>query len=234
MIKAIALLIADGEVAACGTLSPIPAAAMLFAAHTHAPHLTPLIYGDPTVRITDGLFEFFGLAQRGLIDTFFLSGIQIDRRGNINLSAIGDYKKPKIRLPGGAGSSMMYAISRRTILFTITHTPKLFVETVDFINASSSDGETPTPWRRGGPSHVVSPLCVMRFDEAAGGFILDSLLPGIPLETVVENTGFDLGIGTRDIPTSEPLTDEEIAIIRGPVLERLRLSYPLFVKMIWG
>ena len=234
MIGAISRLLTDGEVAACGTLSPIPAAAILLAAHTHAPNLTPLVYGDPSLRISDGLFEFFGLAQRGLIDTFFLSGIQIDKRGNINLSVIGDYHKPKIRLPGGAGSSMLYAMARRTIIFTINHTKRLFVERVDFRNATPDDGDLKTPWRRGGPSHIVTPLCVMKYDGSRGYFCLDRCLPGVSMKDVVENTGFDLDIGNSSVPTMDPLTEQELAAIRGPVLDQMRRIYPLFSSMIWN
>jgi glutaconate CoA-transferase, subunit B len=234
MIGAISRLLRNGEMVVTGTLSPLPAAGCLLAKHTHAPDLEPILYGDPESRLSEGLHEFFGFAQKGNVDVFFLSGIQIDQQGSINLSAIGDYGSPKLRLPGGAGSAMLYSLSRRTILFTMTHTKKLFVPRVDFVNAAAFDDAIKTPWRRGGLSHVVTPLCVMKFDAGKKRVVLDSLLPGVTLPQVVENTGFDLDVEGREIPVAEPLSEEERIALRGPVLEKMRTIYPLVCRMIWG
>jgi len=234
MIGAISRLLKNGEMVVTGTLSPLPAAGCLLAKHTHAPDLEPMLYGDPESRLSEGLHEFFGFAQKGNVDVFFLSGIQIDQQGSINLSAIGDYGSPKLRLPGGAGSAMLYSLSRRTILFTMTHTKKLFVPRVDFVNAAAFDDTIETPWRRGGLSHVVTPLCVMKFDGEKRRVVLDSLLPGVTLPQVVENTGFDLDVEGREIPVVEPLSEEERTALRGPVLEKMRTIYPLVCRMIWG
>jgi glutaconate CoA-transferase subunit B len=231
MIVVLSRLVRDGEIAAVGTLSPLPAAALYLAQLHHASNMEPLVYGDPDMRITDGLHEFFGLAQRGLIDLFFLSGIQIDQRGNFNLSVIGDYYKPKLRLPGGAGSNMMIMMAKRTIFFTITHTKKLFVPRVDFVNGSAQDDTV--PWRRGSFSHCVTPLALLRFDKTRGQLILDATYHGIGTETVAENTGFDLDTAGRTIPEIDPVTEEELSLLRGPTLQRLRRVYPLFCDMVW-
>ncbi len=232
MIVVISRLVKNDEVAATGTLSPIPAAALLLAKKTHAPDLTPMIYGDPELRITDGLHEFFGLAHRGLLDLFFLSGIQIDRRGNINLSVIGDYERPKVRLPGGAGTNMLAMMAKRTILFTITHNERLFVPEVAFVNARTVDDSI--PWRRGSLSHVVTPMALMRYDDTSRAIVLDAVYPGGSVADVCAATGFDLGGEGRDVPEIDPITDEELSILRGPVLTRMREIYPLFCDMIWG
>ncbi|HDP25210.1 MAG TPA: hypothetical protein ENN34_07175 [Deltaproteobacteria bacterium] len=231
MIVVLSRLVRDGEIAAVGTLSPLPAAALFLAQLHHAPNLVPLIYGDPDTRITDGLHEFFGLAQRGMIDLFFLSGIQIDQWGNFNLSVIGEYHKPKLRLPGGAGSNMMIMMAKRTIFFTITHTKKLFVPQVDFKNGSARDDSI--PWRRGVFSHCVTPLALLRFDESSSRLILDATYPGIDMETVAENTGFDLDTTGRSIDEIVPITEDELSLLRGPARERLRRVYPLFCNMLW-
>ena len=232
MITAISRLVNNGETAAAGTLSPIPAAALYLAKMNHAPDMTPLIYGDPGLRITDGLYEFFGLANRGLIDLFFISGIQIDQAGNFNLSVIGDYERPKVRLPGGAGSNLMSMMSGRTIAFTISHTPKLFVERVDFVNANAQDATL--PWRRGYLAQVVTPMAVMRFDREKGRLVLDSTLPGVTAQAVQENTGFDVLGGDAQAAAMTPPTADELELLRGPVLEKLRVAYPNFSALIWG
>lgn len=232
MIVEISRLVNDGEVAATGTLSPIPAAGVLLAKNTHAKNLTCMIYGDPKMRITDGLHEFFGLAHRGLLDLFFLSGIQIDQRGNLNLSVIGDYERPKLRLPGGAGSNMLAMMAKRIIIFTLTHDTRLFVPEVDFVNATSRDESI--PWRRGILSHVVTPMARMRYDAEKGAVVLDATFPGFSVDVVSNNTGFDLGVNGRNIPEVDPMTDEELSALRGVVLDELRNIYPLFCDMLWG
>jgi len=232
MIVTISRLVNDGEVAATGTLSPIPAAGILLAKNTHAKNLQVMIYGDPKLRITDGLHEFFGLAHRGLLDLFFLSGIQIDRQGNLNLSAIGDYERPKLRLPGGAGSNMLSMMAKRIILFTLTHDTRLFVPQVDFVNATAKD-ET-IPWRRGVLSHIVTPMAQMKYDADKGVIVLDATFPGYSTEDISNSTGFDLGVAGRDIPEVDPVTEEELSTLRGAVLSELRQIYPLFCDMIWG
>ena len=232
MITTIARLVENGETAATGTLSPIPAAALYLARLTHAPDMIPLVYGDPDLRITDGLHEFFGLANRGLIDLFFVSGIQIDQAGNFNLSVIGDYERPKVRLPGGAGSNLMCMMAGRTIAFSVTHTPKVFVQKADFINATAHDPSI--PWRRGSLSHVVTPLARFRYDPVKGSLLLDGTMPGVAVETVAQNTGFDIIDEYSEITGLQPPEPEELSVLRGPVLEKMRGVYPNFANMIWG
>jgi glutaconate CoA-transferase, subunit B len=232
MIVTISRLVKNGEMAATGTLSPIPAAALLLAQNTHAPDLVSMIYGDPDMRITDGLHEFFGLAHRGLLDLFFLSGIQIDKQGNINLSVIGEHRKPKVRLPGGAGTNMLSMMAKRIIIFTIVHNTRLFVPKVDFINARAKDDSI--PWRRGTLSHVVTPMARLGFDDKKGELFLDATFPGHSAKDVADNTGFDVGIGGREIPEIDPITDEELAVLRTEVTGKLRRIYPLFCDMVWG
>ena len=232
MIVVMSRLIKNGETAATGTLSPIPAAALILAKQLHAPDITALIYGDSEFRVTDGLHEVFGLAHRGLLDLFFLSGIQIDQAGSINLSVIGDYSKPKLRLPGGAGSNMISMMAGRIILFTMSHTTRLFVPKVCFTNATAQDDTI--PWRRGKLSHIVTPLALLKYNEKQKVVKIDSVYPGVSYELVAENTGFDLGKNSSDVPVIDPVSNEELRLLREVVLTKLREIYPLFCDMIWG
>jgi glutaconate CoA-transferase subunit B len=232
MIVALARLVKNGQVGATGTLSPIPAAALLLAKHTHAPDLTVLLYGDPDFRINEGLHELFGLIQRGLIDLFFLSGIQIDRFGNFNLSVVGDYQKPTVRLPGGAASNMVTMMARRLIGFATNHTTRLFVPKVDFVNALASDNSV--SWRRCVLSHVVTPLGQMKYDQAKGVLVLEAVFPDVSVDEVVRNTGFDLGIEKKEIPQLDFLSRGELEALRGPVQAKLREIYSIFCAQVWG
>ncbi|MFN8556262.1 MAG: CoA-transferase, partial [Dehalococcoidia bacterium] len=104
----IAREVRDGETVAVGTLSPVPAAGAYLAQALHASQARVLVHGDPAYPFRAGTKEFFDFAQKGAIDLFFLSGAQIDVHGNINLHVVGDYERPSVRLPGGAGSGMLY------------------------------------------------------------------------------------------------------------------------------
>jgi hypothetical protein len=74
----------------------------------------------------------------------------------------------------------------------------------------------------------------MIFDKNRKHIILDYVFPGVTVDTVVENTGFDLAIDRRDIPTLDPVSEEDLLILRGPVQAKMRQAYPLFAKTLWG
>lgn len=235
MIAAIAREVRDGKIAAVGTLSPIPAAACLLAHNTTAPGSTILILGDPLWALDRGSSQLFDMAQRGLIDLFFLSGAQIDRRGNINLHVIGDYHRPKKRLHGGAGSAVLYYMAHRVILFKTTHTRRDFVEQVDFITSPGYTPQLSRSFRPGGPYKVVSPLGVMAFNQREGILELESVHPGVAVEQVVENTGFELPV-PEIVPQTAPLAREERQILRTEVAAELQRVYPAFAMRLaaWG
>ena len=69
--------------------------------------------------------------QGGRIDVGFLGGAQIDRYGNLNSTVIGDYAKPKVRLPGGGGAPEI-ATSCPGRVLVMRQTTRAFVERLDF------------------------------------------------------------------------------------------------------
>ncbi len=226
MAVAIAREVRDGERVATGANSPIPASGCLLAQHLHAPATRVIILGSNThYPFTSGK-EFFDFAQRGLLDLFFLGGIQIDGSANINLHVLGDYYRPERRFPGAFGSGVLYYVAKRVILFRAEHSRRVFVPRVDFITAS---GHTPDyPQRSGGPSKVVTPLAVLDFNSSRGRLELESIHPGFSLAEVQERTGFDLHAPTP-VPSTAPPSAEELRLLRGPVREVLRGVYPAFV-----
>jgi len=217
----------DRERTAVGTLSPVPLLGTLHASASHAPHGKFLFLGSDDTPVTEGSKELFDLAQRGNLDLFFLSGAQVDRKGNINLTCIGEYGSPKVRLPGGAGSAMLYYMTRRVVLFTLSHTPRVFVEKCDFV---TSAGSTPQdPWRRGGPTRLLTPLCTMEYDSRAAEWRLLSLHPGVSFGEAQRETGFPLA--PADVPETPSPSADDLALIRAqiPLLAR---SYPLFAEAL--
>ncbi len=221
----------DGETIAIGTSSPVPASAAYLAKFTHAPSARLFILGSArNFPFRGGSKEFFDFAQRGRLDVFFLGGAQIDVRGNINLHCIGDYAAPKVRLPGARGSAMLYYMARRVLLFTGEHTPRVFVERVDFITSPGST--SPAVYRFGGPDKVITPLCVMRFNPETKQLELGGLNPGLSLDEVQQQTGFPITLPANARPETPPRitppTPEELEMLRSRVRREVAEVYPRF------
>lgn len=228
LITTLAAEVRDREVTAVGARSPLPAAATLLARHTHAPSATPIILGSRRYfPFAEGSKEFFDLAQRGGIDLFFLSGVQIDGQGNLNLHVVGDYHRPRVRFQGGMGSAMLYYMARRVVLFRTEHSRRVFVPRVDFVTAPGI--APPEAYRPGGPSVLVTPLAVFDFDRERGRFRLRSLHPGVGLAEVVGRTGFEFDV-PASVPTTPEPTPAELGLLRGPVAAELAEVYPEFAR----
>ena len=228
MAAVIAREVRDRETVAVGTLSPIPTAGVLLAFRRHASSARVIIINhDDYWPFHDGSKEFYDFAQRGKFDLFFLSGGQIDQFGNLNLITIGEHDHPRIRLPGGAGSAMLYYLARRVILFRDDHTPRIFVERVDYV--ASPGSSPPRVFRPGGPWKVVTPLAVLAFNHESRRLELESVHPGISVAQVQSATGFSL-TAPREFPTTSPPTEQDLAILRGPVRESVAKLYPVFAR----
>ncbi len=227
MIYLLAQEVRDDEFSATGTLSPIPAAACYLAKETHAPKAKLLIFHSPEWPFECELEELFDLAQQGRLGLFFLSGAQIDRRANINLIAIGDYERPKVRLPGGAGSAMLYLYARRSALFMRRQSARSLVEKVDFITAPGGSPDSAEGVERiGGPTRLVTDVAV--FDYVPDqGLVLASIHPWATADEVRHKTGFELP-EADGVPTTETPDAETLGLIRGKVKERLAKAYPAF------
>lgn len=225
MTVCLARCLKDGERAFHGVASPLPMVAILLAKRTHAPHLVYLNTGggvdpaplslpastsDPalyagTPAVFD-LVDLFDLSARGGLDVVFHSGIQIDRFGRINLSALGDdYRHPKVRLPGGAGSAHLMPTAKRVILWRTRHDRATFVNEVTFVTAC------------GNVDRVVTPLCV--FHGVNGRLELESVHPGISVGEVQEATAFDLA---SSAPVTALPTHSELAALREVDPDRVR------------
>lgn len=228
MAAAISREVRDGETVAVGTLSPLPAAGVLLARARHAPRATVMIINHEDYwPFHEGSKEFYDFAQQGKIDLFFLSGGQIDQFGNLNIIAIGDHDHPAVRLPGGAGSAMLYYLAPRVILFRSDHTSRTFVERVDWVTSPGSSA--PGVVRPGGPWKVVTPLAVLAFNRETKRLELESVHPGVSREQVQTATGFPL-VARREGAVTPPPTEQDLAILRGPVRQAVAKLYPVFCR----
>jgi len=213
----------------------VPSLAVNLAYRMHAPGLCmiyesgavgcvptrlPISIGDPCL-VTGSLavvpmLDVFNLyLQNGKIDVGFLGGAQVDRFGNINSTVIGDYRKPKVRLPGSGGACEIAALARKVVI-TINNSKRTMPERCDFITSPGylrGGGERESLGLRGGPETVITDMGVYHFDAKTREMVLVSLHPGVTLEKVRENTGWDVK-AAPSLGETPPPTPEEIRIIR--------------------
>ena len=214
----------------------IPLAACRLAQLGHAPNLTPMLGPliDPDLdTLPSSLRDDYELVhwpskaqipeqealdvfKRGKMDVGFVSGAQIDPYGNLNIVAIGDYANPKVRLVGPLAQTDHCAFAKRTFI-TMEHTRRQFVEKVDFISGvgylDGPGAREKAGLRQGGPGLVFTDYCVLGFDEETRRMKLLSLHPGVALETVVGNTGFELIVPDEIERTPEP-APAQVELIR--------------------
>jgi glutaconate CoA-transferase subunit B len=225
-------LIAGTRHVAVGASSPIPAMAALLARHLGGGRpVVSLLSSEQHNFFTDGGRELFDCGGQGRIDAFFLSGGQIDGQGNINLVAIGDYNKPKVRFPGSFGSAYLYYVVPRVILFRLEHTRRTLVPEVDFISAPGTS--PPGVYRPGGPVALLTNRCAFAFDRERGRFRLESIHPGHTIEEVLDHTGFDFDRTDTVTETPSP-APEHLALMREIVAPLLAEVYPRFAADVFG
>lgn len=130
---------------------------------------------------------------------------QIDQYGNQNISAIGDWARPKVQLLGARGAPGN-TVCHPTSYFVAKHNARVFVPDVDFASGV-------------GPSRgaheircVVTNLGVFDFQGPGQTMRVRSLHPGATLEQVAAATGFSVH-AEGDVPTSRGPTAEEAAIL---------------------
>ncbi|OGO15707.1 MAG: 3-oxoadipate--succinyl-CoA transferase subunit B [Chloroflexi bacterium RBG_13_68_17] len=238
-----ARLLRDDDVVFVGV--GLPNLACNLARRTHAPNLVmiyeagvigaqparlPLSIGDPTLvsgaLSVCSMYEIFAFyLQRGYVSVGFMGGAQIDRYGNVNATVIGDYRHPKVRLPGSGGSMEIAAFADRCTFLT-PHQKRRFPEKCDFrTSAGFLDGRSARQalgLRGAGPATVVTDLGLLEPDES-GELILAAVHPGVEAEQARQNTGWDLRVSQALRTTAAPTVDE-LAILRQFDPERIYLS----------
>jgi glutaconate CoA-transferase subunit B len=198
----------------------LPSTAANLARLTHAPR-TVLVYESGTIgskpatlplSIGDGelaetadsvvsvpeIFNYW--LQGGWIDVGFLGAAQIDPRGHLNSTVIGDYAEPKVRLPGAGGAPEIAALAK-DIIVIMRQSTRAFVEELDFRSSAGS------------PSAVITDLGLLRPDPDNGELMQVELHPGVTADEAREATGWDLKLAD-DLHEAEPPSDEELSVLR--------------------
>jgi glutaconate CoA-transferase subunit B len=230
-------LMEDETTAFIGTGIPMLAASL--AQRQQAPNLIPIFEFGGTGAILDelpmavgeartfnravaasGICDIMETATRGFIDYGFLGGAQIDPYGNLNSTVIGPHHPPKVRLPGSGGANDVGSLCWQTIII-IRHSLRSFVESCDFV---TTPGYLTGPGAREkaglppgtGPLYVVSTLALMGFEEESKRMVLLKTQPGVSVEDVLAETGFELIVPDR-VGKNPPPSMEELRILREEV-----------------
>jgi len=244
MTVAASRLLWDGCVCFVGI--GLPSAAANLARHTHAPGLV-LVYESGTIgarpdvlplSIGDGelaetataivsLPEVFAYwLQGGRIDVGFLGAAQIDRFANLNSTVIGDYARPRTRLPGAGGAPEIAAHARQTFV-VLKQSPRSFVPKLDFVTSAGileghrSRARAGAPG--GGPRVVITDLGLLKPEPGSEELVLTGVYENVDVDGVRRATGWPLRTADS-VEVVAPPTDEELRVLRD-LHERTRRAH---------
>jgi glutaconate CoA-transferase subunit B len=173
-----------------------------------------------------GSSEVLLLLQRGYVDVGFMGGAQIDQFGNLNSSLIEARPgQPAVRLPGSGGGNDIASLTH--LIVAIKHQKRRFVEHVDFVTSpgwvNGADSRARSGLTHGGASRVITDLAVFGFDPERKRMKLEGLNPGISVDEVREQTGFELLID-GNLRVTETPTEAELRLLRSLDPDRLLLG----------
>jgi glutaconate CoA-transferase, subunit B len=234
MTVAAARMLRSGQVCFVGI--GLPSTASNLARLTHAPEMVlvyesgpigakpsvlPLSIGDgnlaetaDTVVSTPEIFRYW--LQGGRIDVGFLGAAQIDRYANINTTVIGDYHKPKVRLPGAGGAPEISAMAKE-VLIIVKQSERTFVERLDFITSAGFLSGGDARQRAGipglGPTAVITDLCILRPEPGTNECIVCSVHPGVTFDRIRQKTGWPVRFAPGCEETALP-TAHELRVLR--------------------
>lgn len=212
MVATLAAEIRDGDLLGVGLGTPLAVAAGLVARATTAPGAHLLVGGavDPDADLATCLagpaalagrttgwvphLDTMGMAESRSMTLQFLRPAQVDGRGNLDTSRVGTGSR-SVRLPGGLATADVPSLLPRLVVYLPRHRRRALPARVDFVTGAGQ----PTTSRTRGAIRLVTDLAVVALGP--DGAVLESVHPGVDLDDVVDETGFDLG-GLDDVATT--------------------------------
>lgn len=231
MVCAAAREIRDGELVFVGMRLPL--IAFVVAKKTHAPNAVG-IFENGVIRSTPAsqliytmadppnilgatqcleMLSVMSLLQSGRVHLGFLGAAEVDRFGNLNSTQVlGPHGM--IRLPGSGGACDIASLAHRFVVL-LEHKKERLPERVSFLT-SPGYGDGPG-WRkrvglpRGGPSAAITSKAVLRFGDNQEAYV-HTVHPGVEIDDVVQNTGWNLRLANQVVQTNPPSPAELRAI----------------------
>ncbi|QUH02594.1 3-oxoadipate--succinyl-CoA transferase subunit B [Saccharopolyspora erythraea] len=174
-----------------------------------------LVSGAESVLSMSALFGF--VLQGGHVDVGFLGAAQVDRWGNLNSTVIGEWERPKARLPGSGGAAEVMAGSREVFVVMRRHDRRSFVDELDFCTspgpARARAAVPDAPVRGRGVTTVITGLGLLRRESPEDELRLVAVHPGVDADKVREATGWPLEVDA-ELTTTKPPTDRELRLLR--------------------
>lgn len=229
----------DHMVTTVGSNTPLSMVAYLLAKKTHAPNIVLIPFTGlndiNAYPITISLAEVLAfqqstshwaiedlwqwIYQKSLTSIEFGSPAQIDQKGRINLSIIGQEQRIKVRLPGQAGLANVLNLHKHCYLYMTRQTDQRMVKKVDWISGARkllTNEERKSEGLPEGNYKLFTNYGVFRLDHSSRKFVLEQIHPGVSLDDIREHMGFPL-IVSESLKTTPVPTKEQLYIIRNEI-----------------
>ena len=216
----------DGEILA-SPFGTVPSLGARLARLTFEPDLVltdgeaALMANTPALGTGDGVVREAWMPYRRVFDVVWsgrrhvmMMASQVDRYGNQNLSAIGDWRRPTTQLIGVRGSPGN-TVNHATSYWVPSHTPRVFVESVDVVSGVGYDraASAPAAARFHDLRAVVSNLGTFDFSGPGRTLRLTAVHPGVTVPEVLASTGWDLAL-SDDVGETRAPNAEELELLR--------------------
>jgi glutaconate CoA-transferase subunit B len=185
------------------------------------PVVLPLSIGDgelaETATVVVPLPEVFAYwLQGGRIDVGFLGAAQIDRFANLNSTVIGDYARPRTRLPGAGGASEIATHAKQTFV-VLKQSPRSFVPRLDFRTSAGFLEGHGSRARMGapgaGPQVVITDFGILEPEAGSQELQLVARYEDVNVEDARAATGWPLRLADH-IDVVAPPTPNELDVLR--------------------
>ena len=216
----------------------VPMIAGFLAVHSHAPNAVLMFEGGylgshPPMVCTDvgdsvlgfgapyvtSSWRTFSDLQHGYCDIGIIGSAQVDKYGNVNSTSIldgGNHENPKIRLPGSGGANDIASSAGRVLIMARLE-KRRFVPRVDYITSPGHiegyESRRTAGLKGGGPVAVITDRAGFRFDGDTKEMYLSHLYPGVSVEEVKKEVGWNLRVAEH-METVEPPTKAQIHFMR--------------------
>lgn len=227
----------DSSVCSIGSASPLPTAGYLLAKRLWAPRLTLLSFNGgfvdvplrPLSLLAAEVLDYEGAVahaggdetyhwyyQSGLVTHEIVSAAQIDQRAATNNLRITRSDGSHVRLPGQGGMADVANLHANFVLYLARHSRRTLVDTVELVSARREFNDGAVRERLGlqpGVVRLITNLAVFELAPEHERLTLTQLHPGVTLEAVREQTGFDLTVAD-ELQETEPPTASELSVLR--------------------